>query len=166
VASRCKAMGMRTVGLRRTDAPVEDVDEVRVGAAGLDALLDESDWVVIATALTGETRALIGAREIARMKPTARIVNVARGAVIDEAAMIDALREKRIAGACLDVFTTEPLPGDSPLWDLPNVWIAPHSSAGWTAALRRRGLQLFVDNLRRYRAGEPLADVVDKERGY
>jgi phosphoglycerate dehydrogenase-like enzyme len=166
VALRCKAMGMRTVGLRRTAAPVADVDEVRTGADGLAALLAESDWVVIATALTDETRALIGAGEIARMKPTARIVNVARGAVIEETALIDALRSGRIAGACLDVFTTEPLPGDSPFWDLPNVWIAPHSSAGWTAGLRERGLQLFLDNLRRYIAGEPLMEVVEKQRGY
>jgi phosphoglycerate dehydrogenase-like enzyme len=166
IAARCKALGMRTVGLRRTDGPVAGVDVVHTGAAGRDALLDESDWIVIAAALTEETRALIGRAEIARLKPTARIVNVARGALIDEPALIDALRAGRIAGACLDVFATEPLPADSPLWDLPNVWVSPHTSPGWSMGLRRRQITIFVENLRRYVAGEPLEGVVDKARGY
>ena len=166
IAARCKALGMRTLGLRRTAAPAEGVDEVLTGADGLDRLLRESDWVILAAALTAETRALIGANEIAVMRPGARIVNIARGALIDEEALIDALRAGRIAGACLDVFAREPLPPESPLWSLPNVFVSPHTSPGWTAGLRRRQIEIFVANLARYRSGKPLEGVVDKVRGY
>lgn len=166
IAERCKAMGMRTLGLRRQAEAVPFVDEVRTGAEGLHALLAESDWVIVAAALTGESRALLGASEFARMKPTARLVNIARGGLLDEAALISALVEKRIAGACLDVFEKEPLPPESPLWQMPNVFISPHTSPGWTEGLRRRQIQLFVDNLQRFVRGEPLEGVVDQARGY
>ncbi len=166
IAERCGAMGMRVLGLRRRAEPVASVDEVLTGPDGLRRLLGESNWVVIAAALTGETRALIGAEQIALMKPTARIVNIARGPLVDEAALIAALQEKRIAGACLDVFEKEPLSGDSPLWNLPNVYIAPHNSPGWTTALRTRQRQLFLDNLARFARGEELMGVVDIAQGY
>lgn len=166
IAARCKAFGMRTLGLRRRPEPVPDIDVLLTGPEGLDRLLAESDWVVLAAALTGETRSLLGAGEIARMKPTARLVNIARGGMIDEPALIDALRRGALAGACLDVFATEPLPADSPLWDMPNVYVAPHTSPGFTRGLRERQQALFLANLERFARGEPLTDVVDIRRGY
>jgi phosphoglycerate dehydrogenase-like enzyme len=166
IAERCRALGMRTLGLRRRPEPVAAVDETLTGPDGLARLLAESDWVVLAAALTGETRSLIGPAELARMKPTARLVNIARGAMVDEAALIDALTSGRLAGACLDVFAKEPLPEDSPLWTLPNVYVAPHNSSGWTAGLKERQKRLFVENLSRFAAGEPLSGVVDITRGY
>jgi phosphoglycerate dehydrogenase-like enzyme len=166
IAERCKAMGMRTVGLRRRPEAVPFVNEVRTGPEGLASLLAESDWVIVAAALTGESHALLGAAEFARMKPTARLVNVARGGLLDEEALITALREERIAGACLDVFTKEPLPIDSPLWEMPNVYVSPHTSPGWTTGLRQRQMQLFANNLKRYIRKEPLEGVVDIARGY
>jgi phosphoglycerate dehydrogenase-like enzyme len=166
VAERCQAFGMRTLGLRRRPEPVPGVDAVYTGADGLNVLLSESDWLVLAAASTPETRSLIGAGELARMKPTARLINVARGALVDEPALTDALRNGTIAAACLDVFAREPLPPESPLWDLPNCYVTPHNAPGWSADLRRRQLGLFYDNLRRLRAGEPLEGVVDIERGY
>ena len=166
VAARAKAFGMRTLGLRRTQAPCEGVDEVGAGPEGLARLLAESDYVVLAAALTGETRALIGANELAGMKRGAWLINVGRGALVDESALIAALQAGQIGGACLDVFAQEPLRGDSPLWDLPNVYVAPHNSSGGTASLRERQKALFLDNLRRFALGETLQGVVDVERGY
>lgn len=166
VAARAKAFGMKTLGLRRRTLPAENVDEVLTGPDGLPRLLQESDYIVVAAALTGETRALLGPAQIASMKPTAWVINIARGSMIDEPALIDALREHKIAGACLDVFAQEPLPADSPLWDMPNVYIAPHNSPGWTAGLRERQKALFLANLGRFSRGEPLQNAVDIARGY
>ncbi len=165
-AARAKAFGMKTLGLRRHSTPVEGVDEVLTGPEGLARLLAESDFVVIAAALTGETQALIGAEQLARMKPTAWLINIARGGLVDEPALITALQSGQIAGACLDVFAQEPLPGDSPLWDLPNVHIAPHNSPGWDPNLRARQEAIFLDNLARFARGEPLVNAVDITRGY
>ncbi len=165
VAARAGAFGMRTLGLRRTPSPVPHVDETLTGPDGLARLLTESDFVVVAAALTGESRALLGAAQITQMKPTAWLINIARGGLVDEDALIAALRERRLGGACLDVFAREPLPAESPLWDLPNVYITPHSS-GWTTALHDRQKSLFLNNLARFTRGEPLADVVDIARGY
>ncbi|MBC8104640.1 MAG: D-2-hydroxyacid dehydrogenase [Cytophagales bacterium] len=166
IAARCGALGMRTIGLRRRPEPVPGVDETLTGADGLSSLLAQSDWVVIAAALTGETRSLIGAAELARMKPTARLINIARGGLVDEPALLVALQAGIIAGAYLDVFVQEPLPPSSPLWDLPNVWIAPHNSPGWTVGLRERQKEIFLSNLEAFARGEPMAGVVDIERGY
>jgi D-2-hydroxyacid dehydrogenase (NADP+) len=128
-------------------------------------MLAECDYVVVAAPLTPETRGLLGAAEFQVMKREAVIVNVARGSVIDEAALIDVLRTGVIGGAALDVFEQEPLPADSPLWQLPNVIISPHVS-GFTPHYDERALALFAENLRRYVAGEPLLNVVDVQRGY
>jgi phosphoglycerate dehydrogenase-like enzyme len=166
IAARTKALGMRTLGFRRRPEPAPHVDEVLTETTGLARLLVESDWVVIAAALTDETRHLIGATELAWMKPSAWLVNIARGGLVDEAALVRALQRGQIAGACLDVFAREPLPADSPLWDLPNVLVSPHNSPGWTDGLRARQKDLFLDNLCRFAAGEPLAGVVDIARGY
>lgn len=166
VAARAKAFGMRTIGMRRSHKPEPAVDEVVTGSDGLTRLLSESDFVVLAAALTDETHALIGRDQLSSMKPSAWIVNIARGAMIDEPALIDALKSGGIAGACLDVFAEEPLPADSPLWDMPNVHIAAHNSAGMTDGVRERQKQLFLDNLRRFVDGHPLENVVDVHRGY
>ncbi len=166
IAARAKAFGMRTLGLRRRELPAENIDEVLTGAEGLQRLLRESDYVVVAAALTGETRALLGAEQLACMKPSAWLINIARGGLVDEPALITALQDSRIAGACLDVFAAEPLPVDSPLWDMPNVHIAPHNSPGWTAGLQERQKALFLSNLGRFSRGEPLENAVDIARGY
>jgi phosphoglycerate dehydrogenase-like enzyme len=160
-----RGVGLRVVGVART-ARASDPDLGRVVALrDLEALLTDADYVVIALPLTSETKGMFGAAAFGRMKPTARLINVARGPIVDEEALIDALRAKRIAGAALDVFTDEPLPADHPFWDLPGVIVSPHMSGdftGWAAGLS----QLFVDNFRRWRRGEPLLNVVDKRRGY
>lgn len=161
IASRCRMLGMIALGHSRSLAPCTDVDEV----VSLNELLTRSDWVVLACPLTPETRSLIGAHELSLMKPTARLVNVARGPVVNEAALIEVLQAGTIAGAVLDVFETEPLPSESPFWNLPNVYITCHSS-GWTEGLRRRQRETFIANLRRFAQGEPLNGIVDIERGY
>lgn len=166
VAARSKAFGMKTLGLRRQDKPVDSVDDVRTGAEGLKTLLAESDFVVIAAALTSKSRALVGADALAQMKPSAWLINIARGGLVDEPAMIEALQTGAIAGACLDVFAREPLPPDSPLWDKPNVHIAPHASSGGGAEIEARLRAIFLDNLGRFERGEALENVVDKEQGY
>ena len=166
IAARCSAFGMRTLGLRRRKEPVPGIDQTLTGADGLERLLRESDWVIIAAALTGETRSLLGADEIAKMKPSARLVNIARGALVDETALIAALQSKSIAGACLDVFVEEPLPAGNPLWDMPHVLIAPHNSPGWTSGLRERQKEIFLSNLEKYVRGGAMAGVVDIARGY
>lgn len=131
----------------------------------LHTMLGESDVVVIATPLTRETRGLFGDAAFTAMKPTAFLVNIARGDICNEAALVRALGEKRIAGAALDVFHQEPLPPDSLLWHLPNARISPHIS-GLTPRYDARAAAIFEENLRRYLAGEPLYNVVDKARGY
>ncbi len=164
VARRCRALGMRVLGLRRDAGPDTDADEV-LPPARLHDLLARADFVVIALPLTPQTRGLIDQAALAAMKPDAWLINISRGAVIEEAALIAALREGRIGGACLDVFAEEPLPAENPLWDLPNVIITPHNS--WSSPrLEARQVSLFLENLRRYVAGEPLLNVVDPEAGY
>jgi phosphoglycerate dehydrogenase-like enzyme len=128
-------------------------------------LLTQSDFVLIATPLTDETRNLIGERELGAMKPTAYLVNIARGGIVDETALARALKEKWIAGAGLDVFAQEPLPADSELWKLENALIAPHIS-GATAQYDDRAVELFCENLQRYLRGEELLNLVHRERGY
>jgi phosphoglycerate dehydrogenase-like enzyme len=115
--------------------------------------------------VTAATRGMIGEAELRQMKPTAFLVNIARGSVVDEPALVHALRKQWIAGAALDVFEEEPLPDDSPLWALPNALLTPHV-AGEPADYARRVAEVFVDNLTRFRRGEPFRNVVDFERGY
>ena len=164
-AQAAAALGMRVLGVRRTASqPVPGVECV-AGIESLHDLLPQADFVVLITPLTPETRGLIGERELRLMKRDAYLVNVARGGVVDEAALIHALREGWIAGAGLDVFEREPLAADSPLWDMANVIITGHY-AGVTPAYDDRAFEVFLDNLRRYRAGQPLRNVVDKRLGY
>lgn len=131
----------------------------------LGELLPQADFLLVSAPLTGSTRRMIGEAELRAMKPTAVLVNVARGGLVDEAALARALRENRIAGAALDVFETEPLPAESELWKLENVLLAPHISAA-TSQYDDRAVALFCENLRRYLRGEPLLNLVDREKGY
>jgi phosphoglycerate dehydrogenase-like enzyme len=164
VARLATAVGMRVVGVRRHAAPTAGISRV-VPTDRLRDVVGEADYLAITAPLTPATRGAISRDVISRMKPTAWIVNIARGAIVDEPAMIDALRERRIAGAALDVFATEPLPPENPLWSLENVIITPHSS-GDSPRVGERTIALFAENLRRYKAGEPLLNQVDLAQGY
>jgi phosphoglycerate dehydrogenase-like enzyme len=155
-----QALGMRTVGFRRTQGPPPEwVDEVH-GPERLAELASWADAMVVSLPLTDQTAGLIDRATIDRLPASCIFVNVGRGGVVDEPALIDALRERRIAGAVLDVFATEPLPEDSPLWTLPNVLVTPHAAA-LSARENERIVELFVDNLRRYLDGRPLRNVVE-----
>jgi D-2-hydroxyacid dehydrogenase (NADP+) len=161
IARLARALGLHVIGIRRSPRMPEDaVDELHPPSL-LDELLARADWLVIACPLTAETRGLIGAERIARLKRGARIINVARGEVLDEAALIEALRRGHLAGAYLDVFATEPLPPDSPLWDLPNVLISPHNAAA-AAGNAGRVYRIFVENLIRWHRREPLLNEVSR----
>jgi phosphoglycerate dehydrogenase-like enzyme len=158
--------GFRVSGIRRrAGEPVPDgVDEVWTPDR-LPDFLAQSDVVVLAAPHTPETKRLIGRAQIDRMKRGALLVNVARGKLVDDEAVVEALRDGRLGGAALDVFSQEPLEPSSPYWDLPNVIVTPHTSGAmqdyWTPLVA-----LFADNLRRFEKGEPLRNVVDKVAGY
>jgi len=166
VATFAAALGFRVTGVRRRlDRPVPPgVDEV-VGAEELHRVLGQADVVLLALPRTTSTRALFGAREFELMRPSAVFVNVARGRLIDEAALVAALEAKQIAGAGLDAFEQEPLPADHPLWRLPNVLITPHTAA-FAGEYWAPVVDLFLENMARYRDGRPLVNVVDKAFGY
>lgn len=136
-----------------------------LGHAQLDSLLARSDVVVLCAPLTAETRGLIGEAALGRMKPSAHFINVGRGASVDEAALARALRERRIAGAAVDVFAQEPPPAGHPLYGLDNVILSPHVS-GFLPSYDEKCSVLFAENLRRHLAGEPLLNLVDRSRGY
>jgi len=165
VAKRAKSFGMHVIATRRRlELPSEYDDEVRK-ADELPWLLAESDYVALCLALTPETKCLITGEELRMMKSKGFLINVGRGGLVDEAALVAALRSGEIAGAGLDVFEEEPLPEDSPLWDMEDVIITPHN-AGSSPRSWERFMALFCENLRRYCAGEPLLNVVDKVAGY
>ena len=165
-ARRALALGMRVIGLREHPerGGPEGVEKV-FGPGDLQALLSESDFVVLTAPVTLKTRNLMTAERIGQMKPDARLINVGRGQLIDETALIQALRERRIAGAALDVFVEEPLPPDSPLWDIEHVLITPHVAINSEKQWERQ-YALVAENLRRYLSQRPLLSVVDKKRGY
>jgi len=150
VGRRAEGLGMPVVGVRRGG----DIG----GAIG-------ADYVVLSTPLTSSTRGMIDAAAIARMKATAVLINISRGAVVDEAALVDALTHHRIRGAALDVFEVEPLPESSPLWALDHVLISPHC-ADHTADAHDRAMAFFLENADRFQHGKPLENVVDKDAGY
>jgi phosphoglycerate dehydrogenase-like enzyme len=135
------------------------------GDSGFQLLLAESDFLVLTAPETNESRGIFDAQALARMKPQAALINISRGRLVDEEALVSALTEKRIRGAGLDVFVEEPLPEDHPLWAMPNVIITPHVSAV-TRHFWRRQTDLIVENIRRYLAGESLLNLVDKEAGF
>lgn len=165
VARLAAAFGMRVVGLNRSGGGEwAHVDEVaRIDALG--QFLPEADAIVISLPLTDETAGLLDAEAIARIKPGAIFVNVGRGGVVDEAALVEALRAEKLAGAALDVFVHEPLPPESPLWGLSNVLLSPHT-AGLSLRENERIVSLFLENLRRYLHGEGLLNRVDPELLY
>ncbi|HEY3283739.1 MAG TPA: D-2-hydroxyacid dehydrogenase, partial [Armatimonadota bacterium] len=165
LARRASALGMEVHGLRRRrrEAP-EGVTRVWP-AEGLHEMLALADYVAVTLPLTPATRGRVGRAELQAMKPGAFLMNIGRGAVIDEEALVDAIRTGRLSGAGLDVFQQEPLPPSSPLWDLPQVILTPHVS-GSSPGNHRRTLDLFLDNLRRFTQGEELRNLVDKEAGY
>ena len=166
-AQLARGMGMRVVALRKR-APLSN-DDPHVDAVyapdGLREMLALCDFVLVAAPLTPETRGMIGAEELSVLKSTAVIMNVGRGAVIDEAALVDALEHNRIRGAALDVFEQEPLPPKHPFYELKNVLLSPHCAdraPGWQLA----AMQVFVENFELYRMGRPLKNIVDKKAGY
>lgn len=178
VARLAKTFGMRVLAMQRgTDhrdrgfhfPGVGDVDgslpDRYYPAEQLHRMLNESDIVVIAAPLTATTRDMFDKAAFHAMKPTSFLVNIARGDLCNEADLVLALQEKRIAGAALDVFQSEPLPPGHPFWRLDNVFISPHSS-GLTPLYNERAALIFEENLRRYLAGQPLYNVVDKQQGY
>ena len=157
-------MGLHTLGVRARSKPTANVDEV-LGVDALPDLWHRADFIVVCVPLLDSTRRLVGADAFAAMKPTAVIVDVSRGGVIDEAPLLTALEESRIRGAALDVFTTEPLPKGHRFWDLDNVIVTPHCSSvydGWDL----KSVQMFSDNLMRYRKDETLGNIVNPQRGY
>jgi phosphoglycerate dehydrogenase-like enzyme len=168
VATRLKAMGINILASRRSIPPAGAGDPLvskYFAPDGLAEMIPQCDYVVVTAPLTPETRGMIGAREFAAMKPAAVVINVGRGAVIDEPAMIQALTEKRILGAALDVFTAEPLPAGHPFFKLENVLLSPHST-DHTRDWLERAMQFFLAQFERFAKGEPLLNVVDKKRGY
>lgn len=156
VGARAAALGMRVIGVCR---------RLEFGDPTIDDVIPQSDYLVLSTPLTPGTQQLISRERIAAMKSDAVFINVGRGATVDEVALIDALQSNRIRGAALDVFETEPLSPDHPLWQLDNVLISPHC-ADHTSDAHDRAMQFFVENLRRFRAGESLENVVDKVEQY
>jgi phosphoglycerate dehydrogenase-like enzyme len=159
VARLAHAFEMRVIGMRRRPEMPANVDALFTPER-LHDMLAQADYLVLAAPLTAETRGLIDADALAAMKPTAYLINVARGQLVVESALIDVLRAGKIAGAALDVFDQEPLPADSPFWSMENVIVTPHNSAT-SPRLFDRGALVFIDNLRRYAAGEPLENVVE-----
>lgn len=165
IAETAKALGMKVLGLRRNpDRASSNVDRM-FGPDQLMKMLPACDWVVISAAATKETGGMIGAPEFNAMKKSAYIINIARGALIQEDELIKALREDRIAGAGLDVFEKEPIEESSPFWELPNVIITPHVAAG-TPYYVDRLVDIFCENIKRYYSGRPLINLVDRKLGY
>ena len=162
VVQRARGMGMRTVGLSRTRRELAEFDAC-YGPERLCEFLSDVDVVVLCLPLTPKTRRLIGRKKVACMKRLSVLVNVARGAIVDEAALIDALRERRIRAAILDVFTEEPLPETSPLWTMNHATITSHHSG---LNIPDEIIDFFLANLARFRSGEPLDGLVDSERAY
>ncbi len=165
IAIRARAFGMRVIATKtRVAGEFPELDLV-LPSSELPRLLAESDYVVIAAPLTPETRGLIGRAELEQMKRTGYLINIARGLLIKENELIEALQEKIIDGAALDVFEVEPLPPTSPLWELPNVVITPHSSGTFNNFMEHT-LEFYIENLKRWLEGQPLQNIVDKRRGY
>jgi phosphoglycerate dehydrogenase-like enzyme len=165
IATRASALGMSVVALRRHPAPDPAPAHEQWGLERLPELLERCDWLVLAAPLTEATRRLIGKRELLRMPRHAVLVNLGRGPLVDEPALIEALQQGRIAGAALDVFEEEPLSSSSPLWSMSNVIVTPHLS-GFGPRLWERAMELFARNLRAFMEGRALENVVDKRAGY
>jgi phosphoglycerate dehydrogenase-like enzyme len=166
-AERARAFGMKIAALRRRSELLES--DARVdqgfGPEQLRALMAASDYVLLAMPLTAETRGMVGASEIAAMKSTGVLINIGRGPVVDESALIRALQKRAIRGAALDVFDTEPLPTDHPFWKMSNVLLSPHT-ADRVEGFLGPAFECFYENLSRFQKGDPLLNIVSKEAGY
>ena len=164
IAAHAKAFGMTVLGTRMRPTKMDNIDQVYPSDQLLD-VLPQADFVAVSTPLTDQTRGLIGQNEIDAMKSGVILADVSRGGVIDQSALLRALQSGKIAGAGLDVFETEPLPSDSPFWDLNNIILSPHCSAvhdQW----EQDSFNLFLDNLQNWENGDPLFNIVDPNRGY
>ncbi len=164
IARLARAAGFRVIGIHRSGDANDAVDTVYPTSRLAEALA-QADHTAVIVPLTPETRGLVGAREIATMKPGGTLINVSRGGVVEEVPLIEALRENRLGGAVLDVFAAEPLAADSPFWALPSVIVTPHVAGSFTG-WERAAAEVFCNNLRRYLAGDPLTNVADPARGY
>jgi phosphoglycerate dehydrogenase-like enzyme len=168
VARLARPLGVRVLGIRRRPGappPAADAVDGIFGPDRLQDLLPTADYLVLTLPHTDDTEALIGERELAALPDGAVLINIGRGALVSEEALVAALRSGRLGGAFLDVFAREPLPSDSPLWDMPNVVVSPHS-ASTSEGENGRIVALFCENLRRDRAGEPLLNVLNVDRLY
>jgi len=165
VAKSAKALGMRVIAVREHPEKGSEGADAVFGPAQIDEVFRQSDYVVLAAPVTTSTKAIANAERLALMKDDACLINVARGPLVDETALSAALRGEKIGGAALDVFPKEPLAADSPLWDVPNLLITPHTAA-LSEKLWERHYALFSENLRRHLAGQPLLAAVDKWKGY
>jgi phosphoglycerate dehydrogenase-like enzyme len=165
VARRVRAMGARVIGVKRRPEIKPEFADAVYGEEGIDRVLEQSDYVVIALPFTKRTRGIISRERIEKMKPGAYLINVARGGLVDQEALIEALESDKLAGAGLDATDPEPLPQDNPIWLMPNVILTPHTSASSPTNDARR-FEIFTGNLRLYLAGEPLINQVDFDEGY
>jgi len=163
--ARAKALGMRVLAVRENPKKGPGGADEVYGPSQLDSVLPQADYVLLCTPLTPATTGLMNAACLGRMKPDSYLINVGRGSLVDEAALLKALHGGQIAGAALDVFTQEPMPPDSPFWALENVLITPHTAAV-TDRLWERHYQLIGENLRRFLEGKALLNLIDKRRGY
>lgn len=164
IAARAKAFGMRVLGTRMHPTQMENIDRVYPSDHLIEAL-SQADFIAVSTPLTNQTRGLIGQTEIDAMRPGVILTDVSRGGVIDQTALLGALQSGQVAGAGLDVFEIEPLPDDSPFWDIDNIILSPHCSAvheNW----EQDSFDLFLDNLSNWENGDPLFNIVDPDRGY
>ncbi|HZT19533.1 MAG TPA: D-2-hydroxyacid dehydrogenase [Dongiaceae bacterium] len=165
VARAARRLRLRVIGVSRSGRPRRFCERT-LPVDRLTEVLPEADFLFLAAPLTPESRGLVGRAELARLRPGAGLVNVGRGGLVDEAALARALRRGELAGAILDVFATEPLPADSPLWDTPNLVIVPHVSSDDARAYMPRNYELFFRNCRRFLDGRPLLNRVDVRLGY
>ncbi len=165
VGEMCGKLGMRVFAINRSKRVELPFAEITGGFEGIDKLMAWADFVVVTLPFTAETMGLIDARRIGLMKPGSYLINIARGGIVEETALIEALLHGRIAGAALDVFETEPLPDNSPLFEIPNLLLTPHI-AGNYPEYTIDVIDLFLENLKRYLKGKPLKNIVDKNRGY
>lgn len=165
IAKRARAFEMRILAVKKDTSSRDEFADQVFSLSQLTDLLRQSDFVVLALPHTPDTKGIIGKAEFEVMKPNAYLINIGRGKLIDEGALIQALRNGRIAGAALDVFETEPLPQDHPFWAEPNILITPHCSGNFSG-FWPRSRDLIAENIRAFREGKSLRNVVDKKRGY
>jgi phosphoglycerate dehydrogenase-like enzyme len=163
--ARAKALGMKVLAVRENPAKGTDGADAVFTPEQLDEALPQADYVLLCTPVTPATTSIINAARLAKMKSDSYLINVGRGPLVDESALLQALEDRRIAGAALDVFNEEPLPADSPFWSLDNLLITPHTAAA-TERLWDRHYKLIAENLHRFLTGKPLLNEVDKNRGY